>query len=236
MKHTCRKVSFPHVSETIRCPKRAASCSILLWKAWESICHATILSIRLFSLEGDKKLRARVNSNIDVYKKNSSIRKSIESEYRKLDEVRNEIMEENTPLVRTYFSLCFFDRDEKELENAEKKIRECLNLAGFGYYIPSVRASGGRTSGFRTGTGELLAGGVYVSFHALRFTVPFSCLQYTPFRCGRYSATGQTIPYPDQKGYMGCRKEKGGCTQRDDHRRFRRGKIHFRREFHLSAS
>lgn len=30
---------------------------------------------------------------------------------------------------------------------------------------------------------------------------------------------------------MGCRKEKGGCTQRDDHRRFRRGKIHFRREF-----
>ena len=51
MKHTCRKVSFPHVSETIRCPKRAASCSILLWKAWESICHATILSIRLFSLK-----------------------------------------------------------------------------------------------------------------------------------------------------------------------------------------
>lgn len=46
-------------------------------------------------------------------------------------------MEDSTPLVRTYFSLCFFDRDEKELENAEKKIRECLNLAGFGYYIPS---------------------------------------------------------------------------------------------------
>lgn len=98
-------------------------------------CNHIVNQVIFF--EGDKKLRARVNSNIDVYKKNSSIRKSIESEYRKLDEVRNEIMEENTLLVRTYFSLCFFDRDEKELENAEKKIRECLNLAGFGYYIPS---------------------------------------------------------------------------------------------------
>ena len=98
-------------------------------------CNHIVNQVIFF--EGDKKLRAMVNRNIDVYKKNSSIRKSIESEYRKLDEVRNEIMEDSTPLVRTYFSLCFFDRDEKELENAEKKIRECLNLAGFGYYIPS---------------------------------------------------------------------------------------------------
>lgn len=40
-------------------------------------CNHIVNQVIFF--EGDKKLRARVNSNIDVYKKNSSIRKSIES-------------------------------------------------------------------------------------------------------------------------------------------------------------
>ena len=43
-------------------------------------CNHIVNQVIFF--EGDKKLRTRVNSNIDVYKKNSSIRKSIESEYR----------------------------------------------------------------------------------------------------------------------------------------------------------
>ena len=56
-----------------------------------------------------KKLRGEGEQQLLMFnKKNSSIRKSIESEYRKLDEVRNEIMEENTPLVRTYFSPVLF--------------------------------------------------------------------------------------------------------------------------------
>ena len=86
--------------------------------------------------EGNGRLRERIARNIDIYGSNSGMSRSIKVQYQKLDELQQEILEENETLVRSFFSVCVFDESEAELEKADKKIRETLNLARLGYYIP----------------------------------------------------------------------------------------------------
>jgi len=86
--------------------------------------------------EGNGKLRSQVARNIDIYGSNSSMKKSIEVEFKKLDKLQKDIIEENETLVRFFFSACVFDESEAELENADKRIREILNLNRLKYYIP----------------------------------------------------------------------------------------------------
>ena len=102
-----------------------------------------------------------------------------------------------------------FDRDEKELENAEKKIRECLNLAGFGYYIPSFEHLAAAHLASVPGQVNCLPG-EYMFLSTLSVSLClFSCL-YTsvPMRKAFSYRTDYTVSR--SKGYMGCRKEKGG--------------------------
>ena len=86
--------------------------------------------------EGNGRLRERIARNIDIYGSNSGMSRSIKVQYQKLDELQQEILEENETLVRSFFSVCVFDESGAELEKADKKIRETLNLARLGYYIP----------------------------------------------------------------------------------------------------
>lgn len=86
--------------------------------------------------EGNGRLRERIARNIDIYGSNSGMSRSIKVQYQKLDELQQEILEENETLVRSFFSVCVFDESEAELEKADKKIRETLNLARLRYYIP----------------------------------------------------------------------------------------------------
>lgn len=62
--------------------------------------------------------------------------KGIEREFKELDKLQTEILEENQMLVRSFFSVCVFDGSDTELEKADKRIREILNLNRFKYYIP----------------------------------------------------------------------------------------------------
>ena len=89
-----------------------------------------------FSFKGERRLRERIARNIDIYGSNSGMSRSIKVQYQKLDELQQEILEENETLVRSFFSVCVFDESGAELEKADKKIRETLNLARLGYYIP----------------------------------------------------------------------------------------------------
>ena len=49
-------------------------------------------------------------------------------------------------LVRSFFSVCVFDGSDTELEKADKRIREILNLNRFKYYIPGYGNWQGCTS------------------------------------------------------------------------------------------
>lgn len=91
---------------------------------------------QVIHLEGNGLLRGKIARNINIYGGNSGMSKSIKVQYQKLDELQQEILEENETLVRTFFSICVFDEDEAELERAEKRVRETLNLNRLKYYIP----------------------------------------------------------------------------------------------------
>ena len=86
--------------------------------------------------EGNERLRSRIARNIDIYGSNSSMNKGIERVFKELDKLQKEILEENQMLVRSFFSVCVFDGSDTELEKADKRIREILNLNRFKYYIP----------------------------------------------------------------------------------------------------
>ena len=87
--------------------------------------------------EGDTALKEKVAANIRVYGSNSSIHASVKDSYRKLSELQDEMLATDETLVRSFFSVCIFDADGEEVERAEKKAREGLNLSGFSYYAPS---------------------------------------------------------------------------------------------------
>ena len=88
-------------------------------------------------MQGNADLQAKVDRNIRVYGSNSSMASSVKVQYERLAALQKEMLEDNETLVRSFFSICLFDKDAKEVERAEKKVREILNLAGFKYYIPS---------------------------------------------------------------------------------------------------
>lgn len=47
--------------------------------------------------------------------------KGIEREFKELDKLQTEILEENQMLVRSFFSVCVFDGSDTELEKADKR-------------------------------------------------------------------------------------------------------------------
>lgn len=91
---------------------------------------------QVIHFEGNERLRSLIARNIDIYGSNSSMNRGIKSQFEKLDELQKEILDENETLVRCFFSACVFDENEEELEKADRRVREVLNLNRLRYYIP----------------------------------------------------------------------------------------------------
>lgn len=87
--------------------------------------------------EGHTKLKNELQARVDEFTQHRRFSKEIEITGERLKQIQHDVIESQSYLCRSHFSLQVWDTDLTRLEKAKEKIREVLKLKGFGFYQPT---------------------------------------------------------------------------------------------------
>ncbi|WP_262249723.1 VirB4 family type IV secretion system protein [Parapedobacter soli] len=99
--------------------------------------HANHVINQIISFPGNDLMKQELDQRILLHGQYRAFGSEIKYKYHKLEEFKNDILENDALLCRVHFNVMVWDEDETKLYEAEKKIKEVFVNKGYKYYMPS---------------------------------------------------------------------------------------------------
>jgi len=92
---------------------------------------------QIIYFEGNAHLKNELELRVKLFGQHRNFAPRIEHDYKRLAEFQEEVLNEDGFMCRAHFNIMLWDDEEKNLQDAEAKVKETLKLKEVRYYIPT---------------------------------------------------------------------------------------------------